>query len=165
MALGNIDPMRNVSGFNYRQYSAFVDGLSAATTYFPQWLQSWATTQALKINREAKKRTPIYTGDLLNSWISPKIEMNGTSVKITFENTAPYSGWVEYGHAKPYKSGVGEGDADWVDGKFMITVPLQIFLDDVNKQFGLNFTKWLQSYLSGNGSMSVGDVEFIYNGT
>lgn len=147
MAVGHIDASRNVSGFNYRQYSAFVDNLENVDNQFSQWLYAWALLQAKKVNDSAKRRTPVDTGTLKSSWLPPRIDLTGNSVRITFENTAEYSGWVEYGHAKPYKSGVGEGDADWVNGRFMITVPLQIFLDDVGSQFGTDFANWFTNQI------------------
>jgi hypothetical protein len=56
-----------------------------------------------------------------------------------------YATHVEYGHAKPYKSGAAEGSADWVEGYFMMTVSIMVIERQMPARFNREFQRFLDS--------------------
>jgi hypothetical protein len=58
-----------------------------------------------------------------------------------------YSTFVEYGHAKPYKSGALPGSKDWVVGSFMMTITL----DEVERNLPLRFDAKFKTFLISMG--------------
>lgn len=125
------------------ELDTFAQGFSINANSFKSWLKQWSIDKANKILEETKTRTPVDTGKLLASWQEPKVELSGNVIVITFENTAYYSGWVEYGHNKPYHACEPQGGPNWVDGRFMITVPLEDFINDVSAVFSANFVDYM----------------------
>jgi hypothetical protein len=55
-----------------------------------------------------------------------------------------YADFVEYGHAKPYKSGAAPGSADWVQGYFMMTVSLDYIYRTMPARFNTEFRAFVQ---------------------
>lgn len=131
------------SGFNFQEFIDFAEDFDKKRKNFKDFLRRWLKKQAEYVVAEAEERTPIDTGELLKGWRPAEVHITGNEVAIYFINDTYYSGWVEYGHAKPYK-GIGTpGTADWVDGRFMLTVPLQKFIDDLPKEFEAAFWKYM----------------------
>jgi hypothetical protein len=57
-----------------------------------------------------------------------------------------YATYVEYGHAKPYKSGIAAyGGPDWVDGYFMMTASIAVIERKMPIRFESEFRKFLLS--------------------
>ena len=94
---------------------------------------------------EVKPRTPVDTGDLRNHWKLDGITRSGNTLNVWFVNSMYYATFVEYGHAKPYKSGAQEGSDDWVEGYFMMTVSLEIIQRNMPARFDREFIKFVES--------------------
>ena len=63
---------------------------------------------------DAKKKTPVATGNLRRSWQQSAVTKSGAHWTVTVYNTADYAIYVEYGHrTRNHKS--------WVEGQFMLT--------------------------------------------
>ena len=92
---------------------------------------------------EVKPRTPVDTGDLRNHWKLDGMTREGDVLKVWFVNSMYYATYVEYGHAKPYKSGASEGSADWVEGYFMMTVSLDKIQRSMPARFNTEFEKFI----------------------
>lgn len=133
------------TGFDFSEFSDFAKEFKIKSKNFKMWLRRWCDKKAKEVLSQAVARTPWDTGYLATHWESPKIHITGNEVAIYFENTAYYASWVEYGHAKPYK-GIGTpGTPDWVDGRFMLTVPLNDFVNDMPAEFEQAFWQYLES--------------------
>lgn len=131
------------SGFNFQEFIDFAEDFGKKRKNFKDFLRRWLKKQAEYVIAEAEERTPIDTGELLKGWQPAEVHIQGNDMSIYFINDTYYSSWVEYGHAKPYK-GIGTpGTEDWVEGRFMLTVPLQKFIDDLPKEFEAAFWKYM----------------------
>lgn len=62
-------------------------------------------------------------GTLKNSWGIGDISLHSNGVSGEIINTAPYAPYVEYGHRIVTRDGTTVG---WQEGKFMLTVSLQV---------------------------------------
>lgn len=99
--------------------------------------------EGMRFIADVKHRTPVDTGILRNAWNLENVTKNGDELRCWFRNDAYYADYVEYGHAKPYRSGATEGSSDWVDGYFMMTVSL----DEVYRKMPSRFDRGLKDYL------------------
>lgn len=124
------------SNFNFEQYTNFKNQFNANTKNLNIWIKDWCYRKAKETITKAKDRTPVDTGLLLASWKEPTIKISGNIIEITFKNDAYYAGWVEYGHNTRGHAGEPVGGVNWVEGRFMLTVPLQDLQRDVYKEFG-----------------------------
>ncbi len=68
------------SGFNFKQYERWAKNLHVATEEFELFLKQFLLEMAQRCIAKTKKRTPVDTGALRNSWSigSQKIELRGT---------------------------------------------------------------------------------------
>lgn len=132
-------------GFDYSQFEKFRNSFAKLTREFDTWIQQFLLQEGMRFIREVKSRTPVDTGDLRNHWKLDGITRNGDTLQVWFVNTMYYASFVEYGHAKPYKSGAAAGSDDWVDGYFMMTVSLQVVQSKMPARFDKAFEKFLAS--------------------
>lgn len=57
-----------MTGFDYKQYLKWVEKVGKTEAQFKTWLRQFLLEQAQRVVREAKFRTPIDTGALINSY-------------------------------------------------------------------------------------------------
>lgn len=129
--------------FDYSEFRNYRDNFDRFTRQFDSWMHRFLLEMGMRFIAEVKPRTPVDTGDLRNHWELDGITREGDELKVWFVNSMHYATHVEYGHAKPYKSGATEGSADWVDGYFMMTVSLEIIQRKLPAQFNSAFTKFI----------------------
>lgn len=142
------------SGFDYSSFTDYRRRFNRLSIDFEKWLTSFMTREGNRFIREVKLRTPVDTGDLRNHWRLDTITgithgAEGRELRCWFINTMYYATFVEYGHAKPYKSGAAEGSADWVDGYFMMTVTI----DQIERSMPARFDSAFRQFLLGLGVM------------
>lgn len=133
-------------GLDYSEFKKYRDNFAGMTREFDQWIHKFLINEGLRFLREVKPRTPVDTGDLRNHWQLDGITRDGDTLKCWFINSMSYADYVEYGHAKPYKSGASEGSADWVPGYFMMTVSLQKIYDEMPARFERELQKFLATW-------------------
>lgn len=137
--------------FDYSEFVKFGKQLEKATYNFDQWLINFMTEQANKFLISVKRRTPVDTGNLVDSWKIDRIVKRGNDIVVYYSNEAVspdgahYASWVEEGHAKPYQSGAAEGSINWVNGAFM----LKITLDELYKNLPRDLERSFEIYLAG----------------
>ena len=132
-------------GFDYTEFKEYRKNFNHLYKEFQDWLYGFILKQGLHFIREVKPRTPVDTGDLRNHWeLDPNIVRMGDVYHCYFTNVMEYASYVEYGHAKPYKSGVGPGSIDWVDGYFMMTVSIEEVQRKMPKRFDNEFRLYLK---------------------
>ena len=132
-------------GFDYSQFEQFRNNFSKFTRQFELWLNQFLLKEGMRFISEVKHRTPVDTGDLRNHWKLEGITRKGDTLQVWFVNTMYYASFVEYGHAKPYKSGASQGSADWVDGYFMMTVSLEVIERNLPSRFNKQFEAFIAS--------------------
>lgn len=137
----------NNTTFDFSEFIEFAAEFNVKAKNFKSWIRRWCQKQAKIVLNGAKERTPVDTGLLLASWQDPIISINGNVVEIVFENSAEYAGWVEYGHATPGNAGTPPGGPNWVEGRFMLTVPLQDFQRDLPAEFENGMFEYLERVL------------------
>lgn len=136
--------MRN--GFNYKQTAKFAYKFNRMRDSFDDWLYSFLYKRGEEFIEEVSYRTPVDTGLLEASWELEHIVKEGKTLKLYFKNDTYYADFVEYGHAKPYKSGAKPGSADWVDGFFMMTTTLDEIYREMPAKFESEFKKFLRRF-------------------
>ena len=132
-------------GLNYSEFEAYRNNFAKFTKEFDNWMHKFMLRQGMRFIAEVKTRTPVDTGDLRNHWKLDGITRDGDELRVWFINPMYYASFVEYGHAKPYRSGAGPGSADWVEGYFMMTVSIEIVTRNMPARFNKEFEKFLDS--------------------
>lgn len=132
-------------GFDYSQFQDYRNRFNKMSKEFDAWFHQFLLNEGMRFIAKVKPRTPVDTGDLRNHWQLEGITREGNTLKCWFINPMRYASFVEYGHAKPYKSGAAEGSADWVQGYFMMTVTIDEIQAAMPARFNAEFTKFLLS--------------------
>lgn len=135
-----------LDGFDYRQTVKFAEKFNRMRNGFEQWLYSFLYSRGKEFLEEVQYRTPVDTGLLEASWELENIVKDKRTLKLYFKNTAYYADWVEYGHAKPYRSGAQPGSVDWVDGYFMMTTTLDEIYREMPAKFDNEFRRYLRKF-------------------
>lgn len=131
--------------FDYSAFQDFSRNFMKFEAQFSAWLASFLIKEGMKFIRAVKPRTPVDTGALRGAWSLDGVSRRGDDILVWFVNPMNYATFVEYGHAKPYKSGAGPGSPDWVDGYFMMTVSLDEINRKMPRAFEAAFKKWIKS--------------------
>lgn len=134
----------SAKGFDFSEFEKFTKNFKSMQRQFDEWLYSFLMKEGLKFIREVKRRTPVDTGDLRQHWKISHIEHIAGGVKVWFINTMYYATFVEYGHAKPYKSGAAPGSKDWVEGYFMMTISLDNIQRSLPRRFDAQFMQFIR---------------------
>lgn len=132
-------------GFDFSEFERYRDNFMSMYVQFDAWIAQFLLKEGMRFIAKVKPRTPVDTGDLRNHWQLDGMSREGDVLKCWFVNSMYYATFVEYGHAKPYKSGAAEGSPDWVDGYFMMTVTLDEIERAMPSRFDAAFKKFLQS--------------------
>jgi hypothetical protein len=131
--------------FDYSEFQAYRNNFAKFTKEFDTWLHKFLLNEGMRFIAEVKPRTPVDTGDLRNHWKLDGITRHGDTLRVWFVNSMYYATFVEYGHAKPYKSGAQPGSADWVEGYFMMTVSLDIIQRNMPARFNNQFKAFVEA--------------------
>ena len=134
-------------GFDYSAFQNYRNNFAKFTREFDSWIHRFLLREGMRFIAEVKPRTPVDTGDLRNHWKLDGVTRDGDTLRVWFVNPMYYATFVEYGHAKPYKSGAAEGSADWVEGYFMMTVSLDI----IYRNMPARFNRELEAFLASLG--------------
>lgn len=131
--------------FNFSEFQTFANNMQSLERQFDNWMHHFLLTEGARFIREVRPRTPVDTGDLRAHWQLDGITRNGDTLEVWFVNSMYYATYVEYGHAKPYKSGASPGSPDWVNGYFMMTVSLQVIENNMPVRFNSQFRQFLST--------------------
>lgn len=132
------------SGFDYSEFVKFAENMKDFSDKFEGWLMAFALNEGMRLIGEMQLRTPVDTGALRGAWMPGQIERKGEDLIIHFYNSMEYATFVEYGHAKPYKSGATPGSVDWVEGYFMMEVSIDKIMKSMPRRFEKSFIKLLK---------------------
>lgn len=135
----------SAKGFNYSEFEKYRNNFNKMYLQFDAWIKAFLLQEGMRFIAKVKPRTPVDTGDLRNHWRLAGMTRNGNELRCWFVNPMHYATHVEYGHAKPYKSGAAEGSPDWVDGYFMMTVTLDEIYRAMPARFDAAFRQFLKS--------------------
>lgn len=84
-----------------------------------RYIRDFLLEMAYRADRKIKKRTPVDTGELRRNWTVGKVERYGDAYTVEIFNNTEYASFVEYGHR------TGEDLAEWVEGRFMMTISMK----------------------------------------
>lgn len=132
-------------GLDYSEFEQYRNNFARFTVEFESWIRKFLLREGMRFIAEVKRRTPVDTGDLRNHWKIDGLTRNGDELRVWFVNPMYYATFVEYGHAKPYKSGAQPGSPDWVEGYFMMTVSLEVIYRTMPARFNAEFEKFITS--------------------
>lgn len=132
-------------GLDYSEFERYTNKFADFVEEFEEWICKFLKTEGMRFIAEVKRRTPVDTGDLRNHWKLEEVVRSGEELRVWFVNPMYYASFVEYGHAKPYKSGAEPGSADWVEGYFMMTVSLEVIYKKMPARFEKAFDKFIKS--------------------
>lgn len=108
---------------------------------------------AARLLRKVKKRTPVKTGNLRNSWSIGKVHRYSNYYVIEVFNQVEYASYVEYGHRQQigrYVPALGKRlKVGWVPGKFMLTISEQELKRDGERIMRQKFERFLKEALNG----------------
>ncbi len=136
----------SVNGFDFTEFQEYRDNFMTMYLQFDTWLTRFLLQEGMRFIAAVKPRTPVDTGDLRNHWQLEGISRQGDVLHCWFVNTMYYATFVEYGHAKPYMSGIAtEGGPDWVEGYFMMTVSIEQIQRTMPARFERAFAYYLKS--------------------
>lgn len=117
---------------------------------FLDFLNQFLLEMGLRALAKTKKRTPVRTGFLRNSWQVSDVERDGNQLVIYLTNSAEYASYVEEGH-QAYKWSRGEdgkrvkGDkGKYVEGYHMAKISLAEINREIPPRFKQSFAKWTQ---------------------
>lgn len=138
----------------YDQLRAFATNFSGMSMALRNWLYNFMNEEAERFLADIRRRTPVRTGRLRAAWKLKSLKWDGTTIEAVFVNEAndgyaSYADFVEEGHAKPYKSGAKEGDADWVQGKFMLKYTEKELRQSLPSRLRKEFKAYVKSYKVG----------------
>lgn len=133
-------------GLDYSSFNEFSKNIRKLYIEYRVWLEKFLLKEGARFIASVKRRTPVDTGDLRNHWQLEGIVREGDVLHCWFVNAMEYATHVEYGHAKPYKSGAAEGSSDWVDGFFMMTVSLDQIERSMPRRFDAAFELFIKSF-------------------
>lgn len=125
------------NGIDYRQFDKFLDGMEKMDKDFPMFCETFMKKTGQKVISKAKKRTPVDTGALRNSWKAEDPRRMGKDYAIDIVNGQHYATFIEYGTCRgirPY---------------YMVTVPIDQVVASMPKDF---FNEW-HKYLKSKGCL------------
>ena len=131
--------------FDYSEFQNYRNNFAKLVKQFDSWLHKFLLQEGQRFIAEVKPRTPVDTGDLRNHWKLDGITRDGDELRVWFVNPMYYATFVEYGHAKPYKSGAEPGSSNWVEGYFMMTVSLEVIQRNMPARFDKAFDQLITS--------------------
>ena len=102
-----------------KDINAFVLDINETIKNVPKYLTNKLDKHSKMMVNEVKRRTPVDTGNLKNSWRRSEVERHHNTYSVTISNNArnpkygtQYASFVEFGH---YSTG-----GNWVNGRFML---------------------------------------------
>ncbi|MDU5141067.1 MAG: HK97 gp10 family phage protein [Paenibacillus dendritiformis] len=136
-----------------------------------QFIRDFLTEMAHRAIRKIKKRTPVDTGLLRNSWSIGTIVKQGNAYVIEVYSDIEYAHFVEYGFHAHWVPGRWEGNTfvydasaktgmqvgrkgGWVPGKFMLTISMKEMERELPRYLEKRQKRLLQQLLNGGGDKS-----------
>jgi hypothetical protein len=108
-----------------------------------RFIRDFLMEMAMRAMRKTKKRTPVDTGELRNSWQLGNIERRGKSYQVEIFNNTHYASFVEYGHR------TGKDLTRWVEGRFMMTISMQEIERELPRYLEKRMVELLDNIMNG----------------
>lgn len=124
-------------GVDYNEFKKFVENYEHISQEFDSFMQGFLQKNALEVLAKTKLRTPVDTGDLRKHWFLTDVRRDGNKLVIEICNDMEYATYVEYGHLTKTRD-------KWVNGYFMVTVPLDEVERKMPRRFQSEFEKFVR---------------------
>lgn len=146
------------TGFHFKEYSEWTKKVGIAKEDFRLWLKQFLLTEAQRVVAKGKRRTPVDTGYLRNSWYigSQTVVQTRTAsgkAKIDTKNSDVLSVKV-VGNVLQVEIGLGADYASFVEfghhsyeGRYMLTISI----DEVQRQLPARFNKEFLTFIKSKG--------------
>lgn len=108
-----------------------------------RFMQDFLMEMAMRSMRKIKKRTPVDTGELRNSWQLGNVERRGNAYQVELFSNLHYAGFVEYGHRS------GPDLTKWVEGRFMMTISMQEIERELPRYLEKRMVELLDNIMNG----------------
>lgn len=122
-----------------------LDNMTNVQKEFSKWIKDFVFEMGLRSLAKTKKRTPVITGFLRNSWQVSDVFRKGDVVYVMLTNTAEYASFVEEGH-QAYKKGfdaVGNRQkGKYVEGYHMAKISIAEIRAELPIRFLRSFKQW-----------------------
>ncbi|MDO5714819.1 MAG: HK97 gp10 family phage protein [Tissierellia bacterium] len=101
--------------FDVKDLEKYKDRLENIKNNMDQLTERACYNLALRVYRDARKNTPVDTGDLRKGWSITKIEKQDAFYQVRIKNDVEYADYVESGHrTRDHKR--------WIPGVFMLKI-------------------------------------------
>ena len=124
-------------GVDYNEFKKFVENYEHISQEFDSFMQGFLQKNALEVLAKTKLRTPVDTCDLRKHWFLTDVRRDGNKLVIEICNDMEYATYVEYGH-------LTKTSDKWVNGYFMVTVPLDEVERKMPRRFQSEFKKFVR---------------------
>lgn len=122
-------------------FKDFKDARSDFESFLEKFLLEMAQ-RALGSGGNIKENTPVDTGALRMMWQIEDVHISGNNLQVTIWNGMDYASFVEFGHRNWITN-------NWVDGRFMMTIGIDI----IQRQMPARFEKAFKEYLISKGAV------------
>lgn len=122
---------------DYNEFKKFVEAYEKIYQEFDSFMKDFLKKSALDVLAKTKLRTPVDTGDLRKFWSVTNVRRVGEVLEIEIYNPMEYATYVEYGHLTKKRD-------NWVNGYFMVTVPLDEMERKIPRRFQSEFKKFVR---------------------
>lgn len=148
-------------GMDYNEFKKLTKSIEGLAKDYDKFLGDFLTEQGMRCLASTKRRTPVDTGLLRNSWKLSGPYKNGNERYVVIHNGVKYASFVEEGHRIINKSGkvrvgVGKGKTKtiqatpyvkWQKGKHMA----RISLVEVQNRLPARFETAFKNFCKGKG--------------
>lgn len=108
-----------------------------------RFIRDFLMEMAMRAMRKVKKRTPVDTGELRNSWKLGNVEKHGDAYQVELFNNTHYASFLEYGHR------AGKNLTKWVEGRFMMTISMQEIERELPQYLEKRMVELLENIMNG----------------
>lgn len=108
-----------------------------------RFIQDFLLEMAMRSLRRIKKRTPVDSGELRRNWKVGRVVRQGSSYVVEIYNNTDYASFVEFGHR------TGADLTKWVEGRFMMTIPMQEIERELPRYLEKRMTGLLNDIVNG----------------
>lgn len=124
--------------FDYKDFQFWERKVENFREKIEDFCDGFLKNMAQRVVSKTRKRTPVVTGALANSWKVGDVTGDGVDIYIGIVNGQEYASDVEYGH-RIVRNG---NEVGYAEGRFMLTNSL----NEVGQQIPMRFDKAFQEW-------------------
>ena len=137
---------------DFSQFKEFAKAWQNANDGFEAFFKRFLLGMAQRALEEIVPNTPIKDGALRASWSVGEVTIVGSDIEVVIFNNMFYASMVEYGHRGVFVPSLGvtlHKDTHWTEGRFMMTMGIDL----VQQQIPARFNEAYKAYLQSKGAV------------